>query len=81
MERATGDKQHVIGFHGAVFGGHRCALNQGQQISLYAFAGYIPAAYVLARGDLVDLIDKHNPVLLNKLQRVCDDAILIKQFI
>ena len=69
VERAGGDEQDVIRLHHAVLGGHRAAFHQRQQVALHAFARHVGAVRFLAAGDLVDLVDEHDAVLLGVLQR------------
>src|SRR5450755_2299229 len=56
MKRAAGDEQNVIGLDHAVFGCHRRALDQRQQVPLHALARNICAMRVLPAGNLVDLV-------------------------
>ena len=67
VEGAGGDEQNVVGLHHAELSIHRAAFDQRQQVTLHALAGDIRAACVAALGDLVDLVDKHDAVLLDGL--------------
>jgi hypothetical protein len=52
MERARRDEEHMVGLHRAVFGRHRRAFDQRQQIALHAFAADIGALGFGARATL-----------------------------
>ncbi len=69
MERAAGDEQHVVGLDRPVFGGNGRAFDQRQQIALHAFAADIGASRVRPGANLVDLIQKHDAVLFDRLDR------------
>jgi hypothetical protein len=74
VEGAGGDEQDVVGLDHAVLGGHRAALHQRQQVALHALARDIGAAALLgAAGDLVDLVQEHDAVLL--------DVVMARSFI
>jgi hypothetical protein len=69
MKGTRGNEQDVIGLDHAVLGVHGAAFNQRQQVALYAFAGYIATAMGFATAThLVDFIEKHNAVLLDRFQ-------------
>ena len=68
MERARRDKQHMVRSHRPVFGRHGGAFDQRQQIALHAFARHRTAAHIGHR-DLVDLVQKHDPVGFRIRQR------------
>ena len=63
MKRARGDEQHVVRLDRAVLGVDGAALDQRQQIALYAFAGYVGSRRLLAARDLVDFIDEYDAIL------------------
>jgi len=44
MEGSGGDEQNMVGFHRAMFGRHRGALDQRQEIALHALARDVAAA-------------------------------------
>ena len=69
MKRAARDEQDVIGLHHPVLGRHRRAFDQRQQVALHTLARHIGALRILTRGDLVELVDEHDPVLLRVGQR------------
>mmetsp|Transcript_30325 Transcript_30325/g.49418 ORF Transcript_30325/g.49418 Transcript_30325/m.49418 type:complete len:222 (-) Transcript_30325:14-679(-) len=79
MEGAAGDEEDVVGLHEAVFGRHRGALDQRQQVALHALAGHLGAALFLARRDLVDLVDEDDAHLLGLLQCGGTDLFLVDQ--
>ena len=80
MKRAGRDEQNMVCFNRPVFGRHRGSLNQGKQVALHALARYLGAAALGARGDFVHLINEHNAVLLQHVQRLHLDLFLIHQF-
>src|SRR5690554_3947579 len=79
VERARGDEQNVIGTHGTILGAYGAALDQRQQVTLYAFAGDVRRGVLGTLGHLVDLVEKHNAVLLNSQQRFLLDLFLVHQ--
>src|SRR5580700_9693174 len=81
MESARGDEQDVVGLHRAMLGGDRGALDQRQQITLYAFARYVGAHAAFARADLVDLVEEHDAVVLDRLDRFLGQLIGIEQLV
>src|SRR5580692_2884723 len=81
MEGARGDEQDVIGLHRAVLGGDRGALDQRQQIALHAFARHVGADAAFARADLVDLVEEHDAVVLDHLDRFLGELIVVEQLV
>ena len=79
MEGAGGDEQDVVGLDHAQLGVDRAALDQRQQVALHALAGHVGAADVAALGDLVDLVDEHDAVLLDRLQGAGLELLLVDQ--
>src|SRR5437016_4571767 len=67
MERAGRDKQDVVGLDRAVLGRDRGAFDQRQQVALHAFARDIAAAAAVAHADLVDLVEEHDAVVLDRV--------------
>jgi hypothetical protein len=67
MKRPRGDEQDMVGFHRPMFGRNRRALDQRQQVALHSLAADIGAARLGPRADLVDLVEKDDPVLLHRL--------------
>ena len=63
----------------AVFGRHRGSLNQRQQVALHALAGDLGPAALATRGDLIDLIDEYDAVLLQHVQRLGLDLFFVDQ--
>ena len=66
MKRAGGDEQDVVGLHRSVLGVDGGALDQRQQVALHAFARHVGAAQAFAAGDLVDLVEEDDAVLLDR---------------
>ena len=64
MERACSDKEHVVSLDRAVFGVDGAALHDGQDVALHALAGDVRAAGLRTAGDLVDLVDEKDAILL-----------------
>src|SRR5450631_1142306 len=71
------DEQDVIGFHRAVLGVDRAALDQRQKIALYAFARHIRPGGFLAARDLVDFVDENDAVLLGVLDGAYLELLLV----
>jgi len=44
-----------------------CAFDQGQQIALHAFARDVAARAAVAHADLVDLVEEHDAVVLDRV--------------
>ena len=65
MEGAAGDEQDVVGADHAVLGRHRRPFDERQQVALHALARDIGAVRIAARGDLVDLVEEDDAVLLD----------------
>ena len=49
MERARRDEKHMVGLHGAMFGGDRGPFDQGQQVPLHPLSADIAANPLFAR--------------------------------
>src|SRR3546814_20252408 len=63
----------------AVLGADRAAFDQRQQVALHALAGYVGAHALAALGNLVDLVDEHDAVLLAGLDRGLAHLVLVDQ--
>ena len=59
MEGPGCNEQDVIRFHGAVFGGHRAAFDQWQQVALNTFARDIGTTSFCSTNNFVDFIKKY----------------------
>src|ERR1700719_3947501 len=81
MERARGDEQDVVGLHRAMLGGDGGAFDQRQEIALHALARYVGAEAAFARADLVDLVEEHDAVVLDHLDRFLGELIGIEQLV
>ena len=81
VERAGCDEQDVVRVDHAVFGVDRAALDQRQQVALYALTRYVGAVDGFAPGDLVDLVDEDDAGLLDPLHGVVDDGLHIDQLV
>ncbi len=81
VEGARGDEQDVVGVDRPVLGAHRRALDQRQQVTLHALAAYVAAAHIGAGTDLVDLVEKHDAVLLHRVQRGAGHRLVIQQLV
>src|SRR5690606_29442578 len=79
MEGARGDEQDVIRLHRSVFGRHRRAFNERKEVPLHTLARNTRAQATLARGNLVDLVEKDDAVILRSSQRTADYLVLIEQ--
>src|SRR5262249_38394288 len=60
VERASCDKQDVIGTDESVAGVDRGALDNRQNVALHAFAAHIGTVACLASGDFVDFVKEHD---------------------
>src|SRR5690606_7889274 len=80
VERARRNEEDVVGLDRPVLGRHGRAFHQRQQVALHAFATDIATADVLAAlGDLVDLVDEDDAVLLAGLDRGFAHVVLVDQ--
>src|SRR5690606_26824746 len=77
VEGAAGDEQDVVGLDHAQLGVDRAAFDQRQQVALHAFAGHVGAADIAALGDLVDLVDEDDAVLLDRFQSASLELFLV----
>src|SRR3546814_20463875 len=64
-----------------MLGGHRGALAEWQQVALNALARDVGAAAPGARGDLVDLVQEDDAVLLDSGDRGADYRLLVEQLV
>ena len=78
MKRAGRNEQDMIGLDRAVFGGDRGALDQGQQVALHALAADIAADPLGAGADLVDFVQKDDPVVLDRIDGGAGDFFCIQ---
>src|SRR5690606_20710542 len=78
-EGAGRDEQHVVGAYGALPRGHLRALDDRQQVALYALAADVAAADLVAAGDLVDLVDEDDARLLGAPDRLAADGLAVDE--
>src|SRR5436305_12378425 len=71
----------MSGPHGAVLGGDRSPLDQGKQVALHAFARNIGTDAPLAAGDLVDLVEKNDAVLLDRMNGFRYELVVVEQLV
>ena len=69
----------MVGLHHAVLGRHGGPLDQRQQVALHALARHIAAVGVAAGGDLVDFVEKHDAVLLDRFKRLLLGFLVVDQ--
>src|ERR1700688_4429353 len=81
MERARSDEEDMVGLHRAVLGGDGGALDQRQEIALHALARHVGAEAAFAGADLVDLVEKHDAVVLDHLDRFLGQLIVVEQLV
>ena len=81
MERARGDEQDVVGLHRSMLGRDRGALDQREEIALHALARHVGAVAAFAAGDLVDLVEEHDAVLLDRLDRFQHHLVGVEQLV
>src|SRR5471032_1826013 len=79
VERTGSDEQDVVGLDHAQFGVDGAAFDQRQQVTLHAFARHVDAAGIAALGDLVDFVDEHDTVLLDRFQRLVLQLFIVDQ--
>ena len=79
MEGAGGDEQDVVGAHRAVPGRDGAALDKRQQVALHPLARDVGAGMVAAARDLVDLVEEHDAVLLDVLDRPRLQIVLVDE--
>jgi hypothetical protein len=65
-KRPRRDEQDVIGAHHAVLRRDRRPLDQRQKVALHALARDVGAVRLLPARDLVDLVQEHDAVLLER---------------
>ena len=70
VEGAGGDEEDEVRLHGAVLGHDGAALDDGQDVALDALAGDVRPALVGFAGDLVDLVDEDDALLLGAGERL-----------
>ena len=63
MEGARRDEENMVGFDRPIFGRHRRAFDERQEIALHAFAAHIGTLALGAGADLVDLVEEHDAVV------------------
>ncbi len=71
----------MVGLHRAVLGRDGGALDQRQKVALHALARHVGAGPALAAGNLVDLVEKNDAVVLDRLDRFLDQLVLIEQLV
>ena len=83
MERAGRDEQDVVGLDRSVLGRDRGALDERQEVALHALAGHARAhtAPFRADSDLVDLVQKHDAVILHRVQGFGHDLLVVEQLV
>src|SRR6516164_6916044 len=79
MEGAGCDEEDVIGLDRSMLGRNRRAFDQGQEIALHTLARHIGAATAFPRADLVDLVEKDDPIIFDLADRFPNDLLLIHQ--
>ena len=71
----------MVGLDGAVLGGDGGALDERQQVALHALAAHVGAEPLGAGADLVDLVQEHDAVLLDRLDRLLNHGVLVQQLV
>ena len=71
----------MVGLHRAVLGRDGGALDQRQQVALHALARHVAADPAIARGNLVDLVEEHDAVVLHRLDGFGGELLLIEQLV
>ncbi len=81
MEGAGGDEEDVVGLHRAVLRRHRRAFDQRKQVALHAFARNAGTHAAVAGGDLVDLVEEDDAVILDRTDRLALDDFVVDQLV
>ena len=81
VERARGDEQDVVRLHRAVLRRDGGALDQRQEVALHALARHVGAAAALAAGDLVDLVEEDDAVVLDLPDRLLHERVLVEELV
>ena len=71
----------MVGLHRSMFRRDRRAFDQRQKVALHAFARDVGAAAPFARANLVHLVDEHDAVVLDLVNRFADARFLIDQLV
>ncbi len=72
----------MVGPHRTVLGRDGGSLQEGQEITLDAFARDVgPGADFAARGDLVDLVQENDPVVFDIVDRIADDRFVVEKLV
>ena len=79
VEGAAGNEQDVVGLHHAVLGADRRSFDERQQVALDALTRHVGAVTVGAGGDLVDLVEEDDAVLLDHPQRLGFHLLVVHQ--
>src|SRR6266852_5432244 len=79
MERSARDKEYMVGFHHSVLGGDGSALHEREQVPLHALARNVGADRLPAVRDFVDLVEKHDAVLLDVGKRLGTQVLVVHQ--
>mmetsp|Transcript_49586 Transcript_49586/g.124677 ORF Transcript_49586/g.124677 Transcript_49586/m.124677 type:complete len:254 (+) Transcript_49586:40-801(+) len=82
VEGTRGHKEDLRGVHIAVLGLNGAAFDQRKQVTLHTLRAGIGA--VIGRvvyADLVDLVDEHDSVILDRLQRLLGDHVLVEDLV
>ena len=79
MERPRRDEQDVVGLDHTIAGVDGRTLHQRQQVALHALAGNVSALHAAAHGDLVDLVQEDDAILLDIGQRGELDVLIVDQ--
>src|SRR5258708_20052047 len=71
----------MIGLHRPVFGRDRRSLDQRQQVTLHTLARHVCAHSSFPPGDLVDLVEEHNAVLLDRLDGLEHQLVAVEELV
>src|SRR5258705_8059840 len=81
MKRARRNEQDMIGLHRSVLGRDGGAYDVRQQDALHAYERDFVARAALAAGDLVDLVEKDDAVLLDRLDRFQHQLLAVEKLV
>src|SRR5690348_10147080 len=71
----------MVGLHRPVLGIDGGAFDQRQQVALNTLTRHIGAAQSFAAGDLVDLVEEYDSVLLNGTDRLLHQLFVVEKFV
>src|SRR5689334_14939125 len=81
MERTGRDEENMVRLDRAMLGVDGGALDQRQQVALHALARDIGSAQPFPAGDLVDLVEEHDAILLDRANGFLNELVAVEQLV